>query len=69
MNPSSEKKVIVTAALAALKRGFLKSATSSIGARARRSHPTNAPNRPTATASPTTVRAAPQPWFGASMIV
>jgi hypothetical protein len=69
MNPISEKKVIVSAPLAALKRGLRNSATSSIGARARRSQTTNTASTLAASASPAIVRAAPQPWLGASMIV
>jgi hypothetical protein len=61
--------VIVTAPLAALKRRLRNSRTSSIGARARRSHTTNAPSSPSATTNPPTLRALTQPWFGASIIV
>ena len=70
MNPIREKKVIVTAPLAALKRRFRNRPTSSIGAAV--------PPLPgdegdeqnaAATTKPTTLRVAPQPRFGASMIV
>jgi hypothetical protein len=67
--PLSEKKAIVTAPLAALKRRFRNSATSSIGARARRSQAMKATSSPPATARPPMLRAAVQPWLGASMIV
>ena len=69
MNPISEKKVIVTAPLAALKRRFLNNATSSIGSRTRRSHATKAARRTAAATKPAMLSAAAQPRFGASMIV
>jgi hypothetical protein len=69
MNPMSEKNVIATAPLAALKRRFLKRPTSSIGARVRRSQATKATRSTADTTKPTRLRVASQPWFGASMIV
>jgi hypothetical protein len=69
MKPISEKKVIATAPLAALKRALRNSLTSSIGAALRRSKTTKATKSTSATANPPSVRAEVQPSFGASMIV
>jgi hypothetical protein len=69
MNPDSEKKAIVTDPLAAVNRGFLNKPTSIIGSRARRSHEIKATSSPAAARNPAIVRAEPQPWAGASMIV
>src|SRR5947199_208716 len=69
MKPNSEKKATVTAPLAAVKRGFANSLTSSIGSLARRSHATNAASRSATTAKPARLRALLQPWLGASMMV
>src|SRR4029453_12955575 len=69
MNPISEKKVMVTAPLAALKRRFRNSPTSSSGVDARRSQAMKARSSAAASANPAMLRAAAQPSFGASMIV
>ena len=69
MKPKRQKKAIVTEPLAAVKRGLRKRPTSSIGAEVRRSHITKAASRTVAIAKPPSVRALPQPWLGASMIV
>src|SRR5207237_5883326 len=69
MKPKRQKKAIVTEPLAAVKRGLRKRPTSSIGAEVRRSHITKAARRTVAIAKPPSVRALPQPWLGASMIV
>ena len=69
MNPDSAKNEIATAALAAVKRGLRNKLTSSIGCSVRRSQATNAAPSTAVSAKPPSVRALPQPWFGASMIV
>jgi hypothetical protein len=69
MNPIREKKVIISAALAALNRGLRKRATSSIGARMRRSCAMKAASRTKAIAKPAMLRPSVQPRSGASMIV
>src|SRR5947209_16559821 len=69
MKPNRQKNAIVTEPLAAVKRGLRKRPTSSIGAEVRRSHITKAARRTVAIAKPPSVRALPQPWLGASMIV
>src|SRR5215213_8603932 len=69
MNPNRAKKVIVTAPLAALNRGSLKSVTSSIGFGVRRSQTTKVVSSAAETTKPPTVVGDDQPWLGASMIV
>ena len=69
MNPISEKNVIVSAALAALKRRFRNRFTSSIGTRTRRSCAMNSAKRTAVTTNPPIVSVAPHPRLGASMIV
>ena len=61
MKPNSVKNATVTAPLAAAKRGLRNRATSSIGARARRSQATNTPSSAAAAAKPASVRAPLQP--------
>ena len=60
---------IVTDPEAAVKRGTRNRRMSSIGSAARRSHATNVPSSAAVSAKPPSVRAAPQPYSGASMIV
>ena len=69
MNPHSAKNEIPIAALAAANLGLRNRSTSRIGCSVRRSHATNATASNAATAKPPSVRALPQPWLGASMIV
>ena len=69
MKPASEKKVTVTAPLAALNRRSANRLTSSMGCSARRSATTNATRSTAVTANPTIVAVDPQPRVGASMIV
>ena len=69
MNPDSAKNEIATDALAAVNRGLRNRLTSSIGASARRSQAANAAASTAVSAKPPSVRALPQPWLGASMIV
>ncbi len=69
MNPDSAKNEIATEALAAVNRGLPNRLRSSIGCSVRRSQATNAAASTAVSAKPPSVRALPQPWFGASMIV
>ncbi len=69
MNPDSAKNEIATETLAAVKRRFRNRLRSSIGSSVRRSRATNAAASSAVNAKLPIVRALPQPWFGASMIV
>ena len=69
MNPDSAKNEIATEALAAVNRGLRNRLRSSIGCSVRRSQATNAAASTAVSAKLPSVRALPQPWFGASMIV
>jgi hypothetical protein len=69
MNPIREKKVIVTAPLAALKRRFRNRLMSSIGSATWRSQVMKAARRTAAATKPAMLSPALQPRFGASMIV
>ena len=69
MKPASEKKVIMTAPLAALNRRSVNSRTSSIGCSARRSSATKMPTSTAVSAKPAMVEAEAQPRSGASMMV
>ena len=64
MNPNRVKKAIVTEPLAAVKRMFLNSRTSSIGWSLRRSCATKRPRRTTLPAKPAIESDEPQPRFG-----
>ena len=69
MNPNSVKNATVTEALAALKRMFVNSRTSSIGSAVRRSPTMNAISRTAAPANPSSDAVDVQPRPGASMMV
>ena len=69
MNPESAKNEIATDTLAAVKRRFRNSVRSSIGSSVLRSRATNAAASSAVSAKLPIVRALPQPWVGASMIV
>ena len=67
-DPSRAMNVSVTAALAALKRGFLKKPKSSIGCLQCSSHHANAPSSTAAITNAVTVTGEVQPLTGASMM-
>ena len=69
MKPDSAKNETVTEPLAAVKRGLRNRLRSSIGCSVRRSRAMNAASSTAVSAKPASVRALPQPWSGASMIV
>ena len=69
MNPDREKNEIATETLAAVNLGLPNRLRSSIGRSVRRSQATNAAANTAVAAKLPSVRALPQPWFGASMIV
>ena len=66
--PNIAKKMSVMPELAAVKRGFLKKAVSSIGWSMNDSHHANAPITATATPNATRMRGDVHPESGASMI-
>ena len=68
MNPNKAKKARAMAPLAALKRGFRKNETSSIGCGHRRSQRMNPVRNTTDTANPVRVRPLVQPQSGPWMM-
>ena len=66
--PNSAKNVIVMPVLAAVKRGFLKKRTSSIGWSVVRCHQMNVPSSTIASPNATRIGGSVQPSVGASMM-